>query len=48
MTILIIVFILFLLRKPLFTLLFSSAAAVGMTESDLEEGRKMSSKLFED
>ena len=48
MTIIIIVLIAFLLRKPLFTLLFSSAHALGMEESDLESGKKMSDSLFKD
>ena len=48
MTILILVFIIFLLRKQIFTIFFSAASAVGMDESDLESGRKMSDKLFED
>ena len=48
MTIIIIVIVAFLLRKPLFTLLFSTAAAVGMEEKDLESGKKMSDSLFKD
>ena len=48
MTIIIIVLLGFLLRKPISALLFSASHALGMEEEDLTKGKSMANKLFED